>query len=284
MRFLYYIFILLFLVFSANSIADTGQANTNEETQIPVNKDNTLQAVSGLSFRGENFEQGTHGVKTKKIKKLSPSEKNIKEYKPSVPKVAGAYNYDKLHSDKHYVGLALGNTNIESDISDNKGGDLDKKDVSVRLLYGYNLSERFAVEAFWTNLGKAELSGDSSGSQFKFDDLAVSALSKFSVKAKSQAYGVGAILSLIANPRLFTQIKLGIQANKTEYSSSGNFINTNTEASVKIDETKKSVGLYGGLNIEYDFDEDLAVRGEALVYDIAGNTVSDFSISLLGRF
>jgi len=133
--------------------------------------------------------------------------------------------------------------------SDDISPSQDKRDVSVKALVGYNINDRFAVEASFTDLGKNKATyTDTTG-----NDDPLNVTSKF--KATT--------IALKANVAKFDQItpfvKVGVTrlSNKETYDG-GSFKNNKNN-------------LYYALGADYDLTKTIALRAEYENYGKAGS-------------
>lgn len=143
-----------------------------------------------------------------------------------------AAEYNNLE-DSWYLGGAIGLSNLEP-ITSSGFTVTDDKDVGKKIYAGVNITEQLGVEAFWNDLGEAEVSGASSIGSADYKALGINAIYKPPVK--------------IGNIQPFG--KLG--AAKMTTKSSGNVLFTQ----------ENQFSLFGGAGVDVNINKNLAVRAE----------------------
>ncbi len=125
----------------------------------------------------------------------------------------------------------------------------DKRDMSAKALVGYNINDRFAVEASYTDLGKNKTTyTDTTGNDDPFN-----ASSKF--KATT--------IALKANVAKFDQVTPFIKLGLTRLS------NEETSPDGTLKNTKSN--LYYAIGADYDLTKQISLRAEYENYGKAGS-------------
>ena len=147
-----------------------------------------------------------------------------------------------------YVGGGLGLSQVKPDASDTPWRVSDDSDLGYKLTVGRELSDHLAVEAFWADLGNAEVAPRG--------------------RVDYKVYGAGVLLAFPDNnPGLSGFVKgglVGIDANANlPHKTDNHFL------------------VYGGLGAEYQLDNGLSLRGE---YERYAEDAGLFSLNLVKRF
>ncbi len=154
-----------------------------------------------------------------------------------------------------YIGGGLGGSFVDPDTTTNNTGYRVDKDTDIawKLLVGVDLTKHFSLEAFYSDLGAAAL---------------ISAANRGDVKYKS--YGAEAVLYVPGSiPGLSGLFKLG-------------YGDVDTKATNGIPIQKVEGGqIFAGAGLEYQFANNLSVRGE---YEYFDEDAALVSVNLLQRF
>jgi hypothetical protein len=158
-------------------------------------------------------------------------------------------------SGSFYGGFNLGISSLEPDVSGAPTLSLDQKqDVSIKLNFGYDISEHFSVEGFWANLGEASFSPQG---VLSYEALGVGAIGHYFYTGEARTYGSGAIF-----------LKSGF-ASLLNASSDIEFENNN------------SISLYYGIGTEYWLSDKWSARLGLTTYD---KDASELSVGVVYRF
>ncbi len=150
-----------------------------------------------------------------------------------------------------YLGAGLGRSHMDPD-TDKTGFSLDEKhDTGYKVFAGYDFTERFSLEGYYSWLGKAELSPKG---EVKYRDFGLSAL-YYVYKSQQPHIGWG----------VFGRAGLGRMLNA---------------ADIKI-KRENETHIMLGAGVEYGFEDGLALRIDADFYDTDARL---FAINLLKRF
>jgi len=111
----------------------------------------------------------------------------------AAPLVAYFFMPTITHADDYYLGVAMGGSKLESGIDKLTGSaSLDDSDTSARLLVGFILNEKWAIESQWSDYGNATLSGNT-GDTATIDAIPITFLADgVKVKASATGYALGA--------------------------------------------------------------------------------------------
>ena len=154
-----------------------------------------------------------------------------------------------------YIGGGLGGSFVDPDTTTNNTGYRVDKDTDIawKLLVGVDLTKHFSLEVFYSDLGAARL---------------ISATNRGDVEYKS--YGAEAVLYVPGSlPGLSGLFKLG-------------YGDVDTKATNGIPIKKVEGGqVFAGAGIEYQFNNNMSVRGE---YEYFDEDAALVSVNLLQRF
>ncbi len=174
----------------------------------------------------------------------------------AAPLLLGVSGQDAFaQSGSFYSGFNLGVSSLEPDISGAPTLSIDQKqDVSIKLNFGYDISEHFSVEAFWTDLGEASFSPQG---VLSYEALGAGVIGHYFYTGEARTYGSGAIF-----------LKTGF-ASLLNASSDIEFENNN------------SVSLYYGIGTEYWLSDQWSARLGFSTYD---KDASEISVGVVYRF
>jgi OOP family OmpA-OmpF porin len=165
-----------------------------------------------------------------------------------------------------YAVIALGQTSFDIDKGDLDGAlnaagldvdssKLDDNDTGYKIQAGYKFSENFALQGGYTELGRADYSGDA---------VPTLLIDNFHLGADVKAYGFNidavGILPLGAGFSAFG--KAGLVITETEVSASVDATGVGGSVSVDDDESETGVSPSIGLGLSFDLNETLSVRVE----------------------
>ena len=158
-------------------------------------------------------------------------------------------------SGSFYGGFNLGVSSLEPDISGAPAISTDQKqDVSIKLNFGYDISEHFSAEGFWANLGEASFSPQGA---LSYEALGVGVIGHYFYTGEARTYGSAAIF-----------LKTGF-ASLLNASSDIEFENDN------------SISLYYGIGTEYWLSDQWSARLGMTTYD---KDASEISVGVVYRF
>ena len=158
-------------------------------------------------------------------------------------------------SGSFYGGLNLGVSSLEPDISGTPTLSIDQKqDVSIKLNFGYDISEHFSVEAFWADLGEASFSPLGA---LSYEALGVGLIGHYFYTGEARTYGSGAIY-----------LKTGFDS----------LLNASSDVEF---EHNNSVSLYYGIGTEYWLSAQWSARLGITTYD---KDSSEISVGVVYRF
>lgn len=150
-----------------------------------------------------------------------------------------------------YLGLGVGISNLDPDTDGTSFSVDDKRDIGAKIFLGYDISERFSLEGYYSHLGKAEITPSGS---LKYKDFGVSGLYYF-YKQHLPHVGWGA----------FGRLGLGRMINDSDLNYSRDHDNH----------------IMLGAGMEYGFNNGFALRGDVDFYDKDARLLA---INLLKRF
>ncbi len=150
-----------------------------------------------------------------------------------------------------YLGAGIGRSHMDPD-TDETGFSVDEKhDTGYRIFAGYDITERFSLEGYYSWLGKAELSPNG---ELKYKDFGLSAL-YYVYKAQRPHMGWG----------VFGRAGVGRMLN---------------DADIAYERDNENHIMLGA-GVEYGFEDGIALRIDADFYDTDARL---FAINLLKRF
>ena len=150
-----------------------------------------------------------------------------------------------------YLGAGLGRSHMDPD-TDGTGYSVDDKhDTGYKVFAGYDFTERFSLEGYFSRLGKAELSPNG---EVKYKDFGLSAL-YYVYKSQQPHIGWG----------VFGRAGLGRMKNNADIPY----------------ERDNDNHIMLGAGVEYGFENGFALRADADFYDSDARL---FAINLLKRF
>ena len=170
-----------------------------------------------------------------------------------------------------YVGASYGATKTDMGVSSTTGtASLDKKDKGYKVYAGYKYNKYISTEVFYTDLGKANLSGNN-GDQF----TAKGTLYEFTannakVESDTQSFGIAALVTYPLHKYIEPFAKLGIQRWNYELNASSS---TTASENLKDD----GVDIMYGAGINFPITNYLTIRTEYEVYDIDGTDIDFLS-------
>jgi OOP family OmpA-OmpF porin len=183
-----------------------------------------------------------------------------------------------------YAGGSLGQSRAAIDEARIKGSltangatlssfDTDERELGVKLFFGKQLNQYFAVEAGYFDLGKFSVDATTSGN------------GSFHGEARFRGANLDLVGQLPLSQRLSLLGRAGMQYAHTRTSFSGNRLAAVTNPHV----SEKKLNAKVGLGLEYKLSEALALRGEVERYrlaDAVGNRgeVDLFSLGLVYKF
>lgn len=150
-----------------------------------------------------------------------------------------------------YLGAGIGRSVLKPDLDGTGFSRDDDRDTGWRLFLGYDLTERFSLEGYFTRLGKAELAPSGA---VKYKDYGLSAL-YYLYKENQPHVGWG----------VFGRAGIGHMKNDTAIAY----------------ERERDNHLMLGAGLEYAFRNGFALRADADFYDTDARL---FAINLLKRF
>ena len=154
--------------------------------------------------------------------------------------------------DNWYIGGAIGQSRLQPE-----GGsdwDLtDKSDVSKKVYGGFNIGRDFGLEAFWNDLGAAEVTNNKSGAEGKV---------KYRAYGGNLVYHVPSYLGAI-----HPIVKLGVAKVDTK----GDGVDVNQ---------KNKFDVMGGVGAEYQLEEGFRIRAE---YERFDKDIQQLSLGLNWR-
>lgn len=149
--------------------------------------------------------------------------------------------------DSWYVGGAIGSTVLKPTASSGYSVS-DDSDVSTKVYAGVDITNKLGLEAFWSNLGKAKITGPNSGS------------------VEYTAIGINAVYNApVYWGGLHPFGKLGVAK-----------INTTAKGMVKVKQ-ENQFSSFVGIGAEYDLTENVKIRSE---YEYFTEDVNQVSIGL----
>ena len=181
-----------------------------------------------------------------------------------------------------YAGASLGRVFVDRNVSDFDDGSIssghvDTNDSGHRLFVGYRFSDAFALEGGYVNLnndfdGETTFNGISDGSGTDYASGPVSV----DIDEPSGWFAV-AVSSTRLSEHVLLNAKLGAMAWEAEETT----IDTNGESTRNRDGT----GLVAGLELEYRFQNNIALRsGWDFFRDVANEDYEFFYVSSLYYF
>ena len=164
---------------------------------------------------------------------------------------AGALTETGNFEKQWYLGAGLGRSHLKPDTGGSGYRVDDKHDTGYKVFAGYDFTERFSLEGYFSKLGKTKLSPDG---KVKYKDFGMSGLYYF-YKSQRPHVGWG----------VFGRAGLGQMKNN---------------ADINIDRDNENHIMFG-TGVEYGFDNGLALRVDADFYDTDARF---FAINVLKRF
>lgn len=169
--------------------------------------------------------------------------------------LGGSGQYVFAQSGSFYGGFNLGVSSLDPDTSGAPALSIDQKqDVSIKLNFGYDISEHFSVEGVWVDLGEATFSPQG---VISYEALGVGVIGHYFYAGEARTYGSGAIF-----------LKTGF-VSLLNASSDIEFENNN------------SVSLYYGIGTEYWLSDQWSARVGITTYD---KDSSEISVGFVYRF
>ena len=165
--------------------------------------------------------------------------------------VVSADEENKDRKGRTYIGLNAGTSELEPDPSQSRVpiSISDNEDVGAKLVLGYEMSNRFAIEGFYGLLGEAEVTP--------------------SGKIDYEVGGVALVFNPLGRAGGFSPLfKLGV--NRID----------NTGRNVNFQREEDLLG-YGAIGLEYEFSNAVALRGE---YDYFSEDAQMLSLGLVKKF
>ena len=154
--------------------------------------------------------------------------------------------------DNWYVGGAVGQSHLQP--QGNGDWDLtDKKDISKKVYGGFNISRDFGLEAFWNDLGAAEVTNNKTGDE---------------AKVKYRAYGGNLVYHV---PSYFGDIHPIVKLGVAKVDTKGQGVDVNQ---------KNKFDVMGGIGAEYQLEEGFRIRAE---YERFDKDIQQFSLGLNWR-
>lgn len=163
-----------------------------------------------------------------------------------VPVIADENNDSDQRS--WYLGAGLGITELDPDTNNTGYSVADERDTGFKLFGGYDFSDRFAVEGFYTDLGSAQISSSfpsQPDGAIDYSTLGASALWYFWRNGENKG----------------NDLRKGLQA----YAHGGlSFINNSSSVNYTQD---NSVQVQYGAGLEYGLNNGIALRAGIDLYD-----------------
>lgn len=150
-----------------------------------------------------------------------------------------------------YLGAGIGRSHMDPDTDNTGFGVDDKHDTGFKLFAGYDFTERFSLEGYFSRLGRAEMSPNG---EVKYKDFGLSAL-YYVYKEQQPHVGWG----------IFGRAGLGRMKNNADIPF----------------ERENDNHIMLGAGVEYGFENGFALRADADFYDSDARL---FAINLLKRF
>lgn len=146
-----------------------------------------------------------------------------------------------------YLGAAIGASHLEPKVLTTGGSVTDDTSEGMQVFAGYKMNSRFAVEAFYSDLGKAQIDVVTDTSHVDY-----------------QVFGVGLVASIPVNKKvsLFGKVGYAKLKNKVKENFAYRQVNDNS--------------TYKGIGMEYKLSEAVSLR---LAYD---HYDSDYQFLSLG--
>lgn len=169
--------------------------------------------------------------------------------------LGGSGQYAFAQSGSFYGGVNLGVSSLEPDTSGAPALSIDQdQDVSIKLNFGYDISEHFSAEGFWVDLGEATFSPQG---VISYEALGVGMIGHYFYTGEARTYGSAAI-----------------------YLKTGFVSLLNASSDIEF-ESNNSVSLYYGIGTEYWLSDQWSARLEVATYD---KDASELSVGFVYRF
>jgi len=171
-----------------------------------------------------------------------------------------------------YAGIGYGNTKIKDGVSfsfSNSEGSasLDTKDTGTKLFAGYVLNKNVAIEAFYTDLGKATVQANlSSPKNFPINGTTYS-VSAASLKQTAKTFGITGMFTFSVSEKTSAYAKLGLHS--WDGKVSGAVTSSPALASLSISESGTDT-IYG-IGASYKINDKFSARAEYEVYSFDGD-------------
>lgn len=148
-------------------------------------------------------------------------------------------------NNKIYFGAEVSQNDFSTDVVVVSGAKLDTEDTGFALTAGYEIHEKFDLEASYKNFGKASLSGNN-GDTFKIDDITYTFNTTATIEQEVTTLALGIKPKFNINDYLSVIGKVGFHMFTSEYKVS---VGT-ASASIEDEDTD----LYYGLGLQADYN------------------------------
>ncbi len=156
------------------------------------------------------------------------------------------------NEEKFYVGIGYGTVKNNTDkVDDVTYTTTDDESTAIKIFAGYRISDKFALEGFYADLGEVEV-GDSS--------------------IEASSFGVTTVSSLNVHEYVNLIAKIGIHRGKSKGSGTA------------VDGDDADIGLYYGLGADFNVYENFTLRTEYEIYKLKEGDASVWSLDAIGNF
>jgi OmpA-OmpF porin, OOP family len=170
-----------------------------------------------------------------------------------------------------YVGLGFGSAKYDTGVTNLTGtADLDEKDNSFKIFYGFNVASQISVELHYADFGDVSLTGntgdnlDYDGDTFEFTDDDVS------VKGDAKSFGVSGVFKLFEEATVNPYLKAGVHRWDTKT------IGKSVSGSDSVNDD--GFDLFFGLGAEVKLSDSFFITAEYESYKIDSDKVDVASV------
>ncbi len=180
-------------------------------------------------------------------------------------------------SGNFYAGISAGKSDIDTDVSNLTGtASLDEDDKGFKLSGGYQYNENIAVEVHYTDLGEAELNGNS-GDTFVLDGTTFAfTANDVKVTSEGESYGIAAVFSFPLTDAIKPFARIGIQ----HWEIDGSVTSTAGNADFSDDGTDP----FYGVGVDVQLSDSIALRAEYEHYELDSEDAEFLAVGIRVSF
>lgn len=162
-----------------------------------------------------------------------------------------------------YLGIAASKSRVDTDGVNAISAKLDNTDTGSKLMLGYKLAPTISLEAAFTDLGKAILSGNS-GDTFQINNDNYEFFLPGSLSITGEALTIGLLIEPpLGNSGFAFLARIGLAMWETEISASF--------PGVSLSVQRDGTDIYAGLGASYQVNQHWSLRSEIESFNADGN-------------